>query len=162
MRPRKDANDLAPSALLNAILSSDNEGAMENGLLRLAELSHKQENYEPILERLTAVLSDFTYKLKTLRITAKALTVATVLLKAGNSRFCTDFKAKEEILAGLEGVDVHHFDATHPSEKKELEYRLQLIKQRAAFLRKLLHDYSLLELERSKIPRSLEMREHQS
>lgn len=88
---------------------------MENVLLRLAELSHQQENYELTLEKLMAVLSGFTYKLKTLRATAKALTVATVLLKAGNSSFCKDFKAKEDVLAGLEGVDVHHFDGTHPS-----------------------------------------------
>lgn len=107
-----------PSALLNAILSSDTDGVMENALLRLAELSHHQENYEPILKKLMVVLSSFAYNLKTLRTTAKALTVATVLLKAGNSNFCTDFKAKEEVLAALEGVDVHHFDSTHSSQKK--------------------------------------------
>jgi hypothetical protein len=101
LRPRKDPNDLAPSALLNVILTSDTEGVMESGLLRLAELSYQHENYEPILEKLIAILSGFAYKLKTLRMTAKALTVATVLLKAGNSRFCLDFKAKEEVLAGL-------------------------------------------------------------
>ncbi len=59
-------------------------------------------------------------------------------------------------------MNVRHFEGTHPTEKKELEYRLQLIKQRAAFLLKLLRDEPLLELERSKMPRSLEMREWQS
>lgn len=58
-------------------------------------------------------------------------------------------------------MDVHHFEDKHPWEKKELEYELQLIKQRALFLRKMLEDSRLLEAERRKMPRCLDLQESQ-
>jgi hypothetical protein len=109
-----------------------------------------------------AALHSFAYRLKSLRSVAKALTVATHLLKAGNSNFGAEFRKEEEVLAGLQKVDVHHYEDSHPREKKELEYRLQLVRQRASFLRRLLHSPSLLELERSKMPLCLEAQECQS
>ena len=72
--------------------------------------------------------------------------MATRLLKAGNSSFGSDLRKREDVLARLQKVNVSHFEDSHPSEKKELEYHLQVIRQRAIFLSKLLYDSQLLDL----------------
>jgi hypothetical protein len=77
---------------------------------------------------------------------AKTLTVATHLLKVGSNSFGQDLRKREGVVVNLQKIDVYHFEGSHPSEKKELEYRLQVIRQRAIFLSKLLHDSQLLDL----------------
>lgn len=82
---------------------------------------------------------------------SKAISILSYIVKNGNDSFSTDLRKYESLLIGLEKIDTHHFENTHTADKKLLEYNLEIIRQRATFIRRLINTPDLLYSERSKV-----------
>jgi len=103
-------------------------------------------------------LEEFAYTPKAIQQTLKLLNLIVYLIKTGSEEFATDFKKNEDLLVSLEKVDTHRYEnCIGVKDAKTLTYRLELIRHRATYIRKLINNSELREEERMKymIPSSV-------
>jgi hypothetical protein len=147
--------------LLHGILSNSEEGVSADQLAELTYISLDAQEYTELFNYLVAKLGEFDYERRAMRRTLKLLTVASHLLKTGRDDFQTDLLQNLDLLKRLQKVDGHYFEAAHPSNTKQLEYQLELIKHRAKYIHLLVTDNELLAKERSNAQNRSEFRQQE-
>lgn len=107
--------------------------------------------YTEIFNTLIEKLQEFAYTPQGIQQTLKLLNIVVYLIRTGSEEFSNDFGKNQDLLERLVKLNVHRFEnCIGLKDAKTLTYKLELIRHRVIYIRKLIASAELREEERAR------------